>query len=78
MNYRQMNNLLAEYKDKFNLYNYSLIYKVDKNYRMSIMITDRQERRFFCGLSCKNYVDMQEFLDRKLKDIKKYAWHIIY
>lgn len=75
MNYRlwRMNNLLAEYKDKFNLYNYSLIYNVDTNYRMLTMITDRQEKRLYCGLSCKSYVDMLEFLDRKLKDIKNNA-----
>lgn len=70
MNYRQTNSLLSEYKDKFSNYNYSLIYKLDNNYRMSIMITDRQEKRCFCGLSCKSYVDMQEFLERKLKNIK--------
>ena len=66
-----LNNLLSEYKDKFNKCNYSLIYKVDKNYRVSTMITDKKEKRLYCGLSCISHIDMQEFLERKLKNIKK-------
>ena len=58
------------YKEKFNEYDYSLIYKVDKNCRVSTMITDRKEKRLYCGLSCMSHIDMQEFLERKLKNIK--------
>ena len=58
---------------EINKCNYSLIYKVDNNYRMLTMITDRQEKRLYCGLSCMSHIDMKEFLERKLKDIKKYA-----
>ena len=66
--------LLSNYKKQFNKFNFSLVYSVENNARMNIIITDKQEKKAYCGISTKNIDFVKSFLR---KNLKKLAWHFI-
>lgn len=57
-------------KKDFNKYNFSLIFSVTSNNRINVMITDRQEKKLYCGISSKNIDDVVSFLRKNLEKIK--------
>ena len=66
--------LLSNYKKQFNKFNFSLVYSVENNARMNIIITDNQEKKAYCGISTKNIDFVKSFLR---KNLEKLAWHFI-
>ena len=54
--------LLENIKKDFNKYNFSLVFSVAGNNRMSVTITDRQEKKPYCGISSRNIDDVEDFL----------------
>ena len=66
--------LLSNYKKQFNKFNFSLVYSVENNARMNIIITDKQEKKAYCGISTKNINIVKSFLR---KNLEKLAWHFI-
>ena len=61
--------LLSNYKKQFNKYNFSLVYSVENNIRMNIIITDKQEKKAFCGISTKNIDVVKSFLRKNLEKL---------
>lgn len=64
---------LENIKKDFNDLNFSLVFSVVDNNRMNITITDRQEKKPYCGISSKNIDDVGSFLRKNLEKIKKIA-----
>ena len=64
---------LENIKKDFNKYNFSLVFSVVDNNRMSVTITDRQEKKPYCGISSRNIDDVEDFLRKNLEKIKKIA-----
>lgn len=64
---------LENIKKDFNKYNFSLVFSVEYDNRMNVTITDRQERKPYCGISSRNIDDVGYFLREKLEKIKKIA-----
>ena len=65
-------------KKDFNEYNFSLIFSVVDNNRINVTITDRQEKKPYCGISSRNIDDVESFLRKNLEKIKKlhyFTWH---
>ena len=60
--------LLSNYKKQFNKFNFSLVYSVENNARMNIIITDKQEKKAYCGISTKNIDFVKSFLRKNLKN----------
>ena len=58
-------------KKDFNEYNFSLIFSVVDNNRINVTITDRQEKKPYCGISSRNIDDVESFLRKNLEKIKK-------
>ena len=58
--------LLSNYKKQFNKFNFSLVYSVENNARMNIIITDKQEKKAYCGISTKNIDFVKSFLRKNL------------
>ena len=65
--------LLENIKKDFNKYKFSLVFSVVDNNRMSVTITDRQEKKPYCGISSRNIDDVEDFLRKNLEKIKKIA-----
>ena len=65
--------LLENIKKDFNKYNFSLVFSVADNNRMNVTITDRQEKKPYCGINSKNIEDVENFLRKNLEKIKKIA-----
>ena len=65
--------LIIQYKKQFNKYNFSLLSVLDNN-RINIIITDKQEKKAFCGISTKNIDVVKSFLR---KNLEKLIWHFI-
>ena len=60
-------------KEDFNKYNFSLVFSVVNNNRINVTITDRQEKKPYCGISSRNIDDVEDFLRKNLEKIKKIA-----
>lgn len=58
-------------KKDFNKYNFSLVFSVADNNRINVTITDRQEKKPYCGISSRNIADVESFLRKNLEKIKK-------
>ena len=63
---------LENIKKEFNKYNFSLVFSVADN-RMNLILTDKQEKKPYCGISSKNIADVVSFLRKNLEKIKKIA-----
>ena len=64
---------LENIKKDFNDLNFSLVFSVADN-RINVTITDRQEKKPYCGISSRNIDDVEDFLRKNLEKIKKIAW----
>ena len=79
MNTTKLNNTtqkaekLENIKKYFNKYEFSLVFSVVNNNRMNVTITDRQEKKPYCGISSRNIDDVEDFLRKNLEKIKKIA-----
>ena len=62
---------LESIKKDFNKYNFSLVFSVVDNNRMNVTITDRQEKKPYCGISSRSIDDVGDFLRKNLEKIKK-------
>ena len=69
--------LLSNYKKQFNKYNFSLFFSVLDNNRINVIITDKQEKKAYCGISTKNIDVVKSFLRKNLEKLEKLAWHFI-
>ena len=65
-NFESLKIFLENIKKDFNKYNFSLVFSVVDNNRMSVTITDRQEKKPYCGISSRNIDDVESFLRKKL------------
>ena len=61
---------LENIKKDFNKYDFSLVLSVVDN-RMNVTITDRQEKKPYCGISSRNIDDVGSFLRKNLEKLKK-------
>lgn len=61
--------LLSNYKKQFNKYNFSLFFSVLDNNRINVIITDKQEKKAFCGISTKNIDVVKSFLRKNLEKL---------
>ena len=61
--------LLSNYKKQFNKFNFSLVYSIENNARMNIIITDKQEKKAYCGISTKNIYFVKSFLRKNLEKL---------
>ena len=61
--------LIIQYKKQFNKFNFSLVYSVENNARMNIIITDKQEKKAYCGISTKNIDFVKSFLRKNLEKL---------
>ena len=79
MNTTKLNNTtqkaekLENIKKYFNKYEFSLVFSVVDNNRINVTITDRQEKKPYCGISSRNIDDVEDFLRKNLEKIKKIA-----
>ena len=64
---------LENIKKEFNDLNFSLVFSVLDNNRMNVTITDKQEKKPYCGISSRNIDDVEDFLRKNLEKIKKIA-----
>ena len=71
-NFESLKIFLENIKKDFNKYNFSLVFSVVDN-RMNVTITDRQEKKPYCGISSRNIDDVGYFLRKNLEKIKKTA-----
>lgn len=60
--------LLSNYKKQFNKYNFSLFFSVLDN-RITVIITDKQEKKAYCGISTKNIDVVTSFLRKNLEKL---------
>lgn len=60
-------------KEDFNKNNFSFVFSVINNNRINVIITDRQEKKIYCGISSKNTYVVRSFLIKNLEKIKKIA-----
>lgn len=72
-NFELLKIFLENIKKDFNKYNFSLVFSVVDNNRINVTITDRQEKKPYCGISSRNIDDVGSFLREKLEKIKKIA-----
>ena len=71
--FEPLNVFLENIKKDFKKYNFSLVFSVVDNNRMSVTITDAQEKKPYCGISSRNIEDVEDFLRKNLEKIKKIA-----
>ena len=71
-NFEPLKIFLENIKKDFNDLNFSLVFSVVDN-RMNVTITDRQEKKPYCGISSRNIDDVGYFLRKNLEKIKKIA-----
>ena len=64
---------LENIKKYFNKYEFSLVFSVVDNNRINVTVTDRQEKKPYCGISSRNIDDVEDFLRKNLEKIKKIA-----
>ena len=60
---------LENIKKDYNKYGFSLVYSAINNNRMNITITDRQEKKPYCGIS-SSIDDVENFLRKNLEKLK--------
>ena len=60
---------LENIKKDFNKYGFSLVISVVNNNRMNVTITDRQEKKPYCGISSRSIDDVENFLRKNLEKI---------
>ena len=65
--------LLENLKKDFKKYNFSLVFSVMADNRTSVIVTDAQEKKPYCGISSRNIDDVEDFLRKNLEKIKKIA-----
>ena len=65
--------LLENLKKDFKKYNFSLVFSVMADNRTSVIVTDVQEKKPYCGISSRNIDDVEDFLRKNLEKIKKIA-----
>lgn len=70
-NFEPLKIFLENIKKDFNKYNFSLVFSVVGNNRMSVIITDRQEKKPYGGISSSNIDDVESFLRKNLEKLKK-------
>ena len=68
-NFELLKIFLENIKKDFNKYDFSLVFSVVDN-RMNVTITDRQEKKPFCGISSRNIDDVGSFLRKNLEKLK--------
>lgn len=61
--------LIVQYKKQFNKYNFSLLFSVLDNNRITVIITDKQEKKAYCGISTKNIDIAAAFLRKNLEKL---------
>ena len=61
--------LIIQYKKQFNKYNFSLLSSVLDNNRINVIITDKQEKKAYCGISTKNIDFVKSFLRKNLEKL---------
>ena len=61
--------LLSNYKKQFNKYNFSLLFSILDNNRINVIITDKQEKKAYCGISTKNINIVKSFLRKNLEKL---------
>ena len=61
--------LITQYKKQFNKYNFSLFFSVLDNDRITVIITDKQEKKVYCGISTKNIDFVKSFLRKNLEKL---------
>lgn len=61
--------LIVQYKKQFNKYNFSLFFSVLDNNRITVIITDKQEKKACCGISTKNIDIVTSFLRKNLEKL---------
>ena len=71
-NFEPLKIFLENIKKDFNDLNFSLVFSVVDN-RMNVTITDRQEKKPYCGISSRNIDAVGYFLRKNLEKIKKIA-----
>ena len=71
-NFEPLKIFLENIKKDFNKYKFSLVFSVVDN-RMFVTITDRPEKKPYCGISSRNIDDVGYFLRKNLEKIKKIA-----
>lgn len=70
-NFELLKIFLENIKKDFNKYNFSLVFSVEYDNRMNVTITDRQEKKPYCGISSRNIDDVGSFLRKNLEKLKK-------
>ena len=70
-NFELLKIFLENIKKDFNKYDFSLVFSVVDNNRMNVTITDRQEKKPYCGISSRNIDDVGSFLRKNWKKLKK-------
>ena len=68
-NFELLKIFLENIKKDFNKYDFSLVFSLLDNNRMSVTITDRQEKKPYCGISSRNIDDVGYFLRKNLEKI---------
>ena len=68
-NFELLKIFLENIKKDFNKYDFSLVFSLSDNNRMSVTITDRQEKKPYCGISSRNIDDVGYFLRKNLEKI---------
>ena len=63
--------IMENIKKEFNKYNFSLVFSVADNNRMNVTITDAQEKKPYGGISSRNIDDVEDFLRKTWKKLKK-------
>ena len=61
--------LIVQYKKQFNKYNFSLFFSVLDNNRINVLITDKQEKKAYCGISIYNIDFVKSFLRKNLEKL---------
>ena len=62
---------LENIKKDFKNLNFSLVFSVADNNRMNVTVTDAQEKKPYGGISSKNIDDVEDFLRKTWKKLKK-------
>ena len=70
-NFNSIKIFLENIKKDFNYLNFSLVFSIEDDDRMNVIITDRREKKPYGGISSKNIDDVGSFLRKNLKKLKK-------
>ena len=70
-NFNSIKIFLENIKKDFNDLNFSLVFSIEDDDRMNVIITDRPEKKPYGGISSKNIDDVGSFLRKNLEKLKK-------